>query len=252
MKYMMITGASKGLGEAIALEALKGEWNVIALSRNENGKLKDQALSSGKDFRFYPVDLTNELEAEETWESVYQDLPDVISELVVVNNAGTVQPIDTVEHLISSEVNKALQLNIQAPMIASKHAVMFAKSTKVTTTVVNISSGAATRGIHGWSVYGATKAALNYFTEVLNMEVLEQGLPLKAMAFNPGIMDTDMQGEIRSSSKQAFKEVEKFQQFKEENALRSPYDVAKVVLTLLNHREEYDNGKMLDVNDFLS
>jgi len=94
---------------------------------------------------------------------------------------------------------------------------------------VNITSGAAERSVYGWSTYGSSKAGLNYFTATTALELSQNNVPHRIVAFSPGVMDTNMQEDIRSSSEDAFADVDKFKQLKEQGQLRGTDVVAKAL-----------------------
>src|SRR5699024_10061 len=104
-------------------------------------------------------------------------------------------------------------------------------------------SGAADRPVYGWSAYCSTKACINRYTETvaLEQETLETGN--KVFAFSPGVMDTNMQAEIRSSDESAFKDVERFKQYKADNYLKHTDDVGRVVIDILTDESMIENGK---------
>src|SRR5690625_5748465 len=85
---------------------------------------------------------------------------------------------------------------------------------------VNITSGAANRPIYGWSAYCSTKALINRYTETVALEQHTLKTENKVFAFSPGVMDTNMQAEIRSTDSASFKDVEQFIQYKKDDQLR--------------------------------
>ena len=101
-------------------------------------------------------------------------------------------------------------------------------------TLVNISSGAANRAIPSWAGYCASKAALNMLTESFYLEEREKGNHPKVYAVSPGVIDTDMQVQIRSSKKSDFSSVDNFIGMKEENQLFTPQEAALRLIQLLN------------------
>lgn len=87
-------------------------------------------------------------------------------------------------------------------------------------------------------------------TETVSLELSNKHSRHQVIAFSPGVMDTDMQGEIRSSSKEAFADVESFQRYKEEGMLRSTDTVASALLNLVTE-SDIESGKLYHVNDLL-
>jgi len=96
--------------------------------------------------------------------------------------------------------------------------------------LVNISSGAATTPYYGWAAYCASKAAVDQLTRVVALEEAAHGL--SAYAISPGLVDTDMQAEVRASTDASFPEVERFRRAKRENRFNAPGWVASHILAL--------------------
>lgn len=248
MKYAVVTGASKGLGASIAERVLQEQFGLISISRNENPELKQLALENKLFYKHLTCDLTNSRDTEQTFSTVAEIIfSSKDNEVLLVNNAGVVEPIDRVGSLDHGAIEMSLQLNVAAPMFTTNLFLQKANGTKLT--VVNVTSGAAERPVQGWSVYCSTKAALNMFTKTVAVEQNHTG-NATIIGYSPGIMDTDMQGVIRSSTEQAFQEVNKFIAYKENGMLRSTKIVADALIDLLL-TEEAENGKIYSVNNLL-
>src|SRR5699024_6247426 len=127
------------------------------------------------------------------------------------------------------------------PMTMMNQLLSFASKQEVKLIGVTISSGAAERPISGWSAYCSSKASINTYTKIagLEEEALQSGH--KVIAFSPGIMDTTMQAEIRSSRQEDFKDVETFQTYKKENHLQDVDTVGKVLITILTNESSIVN-----------
>ncbi|WP_108671871.1 (S)-benzoin forming benzil reductase [Peribacillus acanthi] len=251
MKVAIISGASKGLGAAIAKRMLTEGIGVIATSRSTNADLENLAKQKGLLYRHYPCDLSQ----QEALLSTYKEMIDLVLEqkpetIYLINNAGVIEPIETVGKLNEELVTKSIEVNLLAPMLITNFVLSKLQSSSSKLMVVNVSSGAAERPIHGWSAYCSAKAGLNLFTKNVALEQETAGTPHKLIAFSPGIMDTDMQGTIRSSSKESFYELERFQQLKKEGALRNPEIVGNSLIDLLL-QQDIENGKVYNVNELL-
>lgn len=248
MKYAVVTGASKGLGASIAERILQEGFGLISVSRTENLILKQLAEKNGLFYQHVTCDLTNRSETEQAFSSVAETIfSSTDHEVLLVNNAGVVEPIDRAGNLDHEKIEMALQLNLAAPMFTTNLFLQKANSKKLT--VVNITSGAAERPVHGWSVYCSTKAALNMFTKTVAVEQNHLG-NATIIGYSPGIMDTDMQGVIRASKEHAFQEVNKFIAYKENGMLRRTKVVADALIDLLL-TDEVENGKIYSVNNLL-
>ena len=98
---------------------------------------------------------------------------------------------------------------------------------------MNISSGAGRNAYEGWGVYCATKAAVDRFTEVLMKEQSSKDNPVKVTSIAPGIIDTDMQSVIRSSTEELFPNLDKFIDYKKTGKLSTAEDTASALISYL-------------------
>jgi benzil reductase ((S)-benzoin forming) len=96
--------------------------------------------------------------------------------------------------------------------------------------LINISSGAAARAYAGWSAYCASKAAVERFTECVQLEEASTGL--RAYAVQPGVIDTAMQEQIRASRAEDFPALDKFLAIKRQSAFNTPPFVARQLLAI--------------------
>ncbi|PLR79296.1 short-chain dehydrogenase [Bacillus sp. V3-13] len=251
MDYALITGASKGLGAEIAKRMLAENIGIITVSRSANEELQTIAAEKGLFYQHISCSLSDLPQAREAFKSAATTLLSKQPKLVyLINNAGAIEPIETVGRLDDQLVEDSIQINLTSPVLLTNLFIAEANRHNTPLQIVNVSSGAGERPIQGWSIYCSTKAALNMFTQTAALEQRSAGRPHKIIAFSPGVMDTDMQGTIRSASAEAFHDVDKFQQYKETGALRSPHTVANALMDkLLNGT--IDSGRIYHINELL-
>ncbi|PPA70590.1 SDR family NAD(P)-dependent oxidoreductase [Jeotgalibacillus proteolyticus] len=251
MKYAIITGASKGLGAAIGEHLLDHEYSLVDVSRTGSTLLKNKAAQKGLTYSHKKIDLSQLEETQAFIPSWFEETKDQpIEELLIIQNAGIVDPIQTVGNLDPHTIQKAAQTNYIAPVLITNAAFKHAEEKGIPATVVNITSGAADKPNHGWSIYGSTKAALNLFTETAALEQDKLKTKNKIISFSPSIMDTDMQNTIRSSTSDAFAAVSAFQAYKEQGKLRKPETVGKALVDLLMEKN-LENGRLYHINELL-
>ncbi|WP_066065716.1 (S)-benzoin forming benzil reductase [Neobacillus soli] len=251
MKYAIITGASKGLGEAIANRLIHEQIAIVSVSRSENVEIKRLAIEKGISYQHHTCNLSLEKEVQEVFmeiaHSIFQKEPE---EILLFNNAGVIEPIQTIGNLDQTPIISNIQVNLIAPILITNLFFNKAQVTNTKVQVINVTSGAALRPIEGWTVYCSSKAGLNMFTQTAALEQAAMKTNNTIIAFSPGIMDTNMQETIRSSSKEAFKELEKFKDFKENNLLLKADVVADALVDLVLGGK-VESGKVYNVNELL-
>ena len=221
MKMILLIGFSRGLGKAL-FDQLRtnlkpGESELIALGRNtENLPKYDGVIYKQAD-----------LSKDDCWNSLLEFIPDNINDLDIFLNASVVEPINRVGSLDNYLLDQAVQVNYLSPMKLINEIISLQQKSNFHINVFNISSGAASRAIDGWSVYCSTKAALKMFLDVANIET---GESLVVTHIDPGAIDTDMQKAIRSKSAKEMKGVQQFINLSSDNLLKSAKVAAMDVL----------------------
>lgn len=250
MNYYIVTGASKGLGEAIVHEVLKEGNIVIGISRSVNDELVMEASRKQIPMHYVRGDLSNESHLESIVEQTFQyiDLKNAKS-ITFIQNAGVVEPIKPVGEMHQEEIVQSVHVNLLAPMILSNLFINRTYSFTGKKTVVHITSGAANRTVHGWSAYCTTKAGLDMFTKTFAFEQQSETNPIEVIGYSPGIMDTDMQQTIRTSHEEHFRDVHTFRDYFESGMLRSPQFVAEKLIELLE--TDIESGVIYSVKDLI-
>ena len=250
MNYYIITGASRGLGEAI-VKALFGRNNVIYyVSRTNNLALEELAASKHTPLYFEECDLSEVNQLGNVMKKIFLkiDLRQA-NKITLINNAGMVEPIKNVGNADAEDIIANVHVNLLAPVLFSEYFIKEIKEFTGQTVIVNITSGAANRPTVGWSLYGSTKAGVNMFTKTIGLEQGERENKVMAIAFSPGIMDTDMQSTIRNAGKEDFSSIDQFKEYYEKGLLRAPEFVAKVLVDLL--ATPLENGRIYDIKEWI-
>jgi len=217
-KMYIVTGVSRGLGKAIVEQLLEKGEKVIGIGRKSSFK--------NENFTFLKCDLNSSKEIEQIEFDSF-NVP-----VTLINNAGIIGEVNRISTKEVSDLAKVLQVNTVAPFEIA-HKVYNKVSSKDDFTLVNISSGAANRSIPSWSSYCASKAALNMLSENFFTEEREIGFSPKVYAVSPGVIDTDMQTEIRSVDESNFSSLNNFVSMKNNGDLFSPYKAAEKLLKLI-------------------
>lgn len=214
----IVTGISRGLGKAIVEELLERKEAVCGIGRSN---------PFGDTISFAECDLSNPQEVNALKLTLNP------GNITLINNAGIIGEIGRISEKSTSDLEEVMQVNVFAPMAITRK-VYGLINPEDTFILVNISSGAANRSIPSWASYCASKAALNRLTENFYLEEKECMRSIIAYAVAPGVIDTDMQAEIRAASAEDFSGWNNFVRMKEEGQLYTSREAATRLLMLLD------------------
>lgn len=210
-RQAIVTGHSRGLGAAMTRLLLERGYAVLGLSR--------QSLDLPGELHQVSLDL-GDTKALTDWlagAGLHEFLADS-GQALLINNAGTVQPIGPAGSHAMDDTVRALALNIAAPLLLTD-AFVAASTHCPDRRILHISSGAGRNAYPGWNLYCAGKAALDRHAEAVALERLA-GLRIASLA--PGVVDTGMQDEIRASSDELFPLRARFVDLKTRGHLADP------------------------------
>ena len=223
----ILTGHSRGLGAGICGALLEAGASVLALSRHGNDGL---AARYGERLRQIPIDLGDShrlaaLTANGEWKTFLAG----DESMLLVNNAGALEPIGPVGHQGGDAIARAIGVNVTAALILSD-AFVSATGAAGDRRLLHVSSGAARAAYAGWSVYCASKAALDHHARALDLDEIP-GLRVASVA--PGVIDTGMQTLIRSSTSADFPAIERFRALHRHGQLQSPDECGRRLVGFL-------------------
>jgi benzil reductase ((S)-benzoin forming) len=222
MHYYIITGASRGLGKALAETVLiQPNTYVIGVSRH--------ATIEHERYRHQPLDLSDMLAVQNNLHKVFPVLPEAAS-LTLINNAGVLGEIGYVGEVPNEHFEFVFDVNVIAPAMLMNTFLRTYASQLIPRTVLNISSGAAQRPVDGWAAYSASKAALDAFSRTAQKEQDLRGTGVRIRSLSPGVLDTAMQEHIRLSDKASFSEVDRFSAMYANGELAKTEDVARRII----------------------
>lgn len=249
MNYYIITGTSRGLGEAIAEKLLIQGNYIFCISRNRNERLIQLAKDNQIPLEYISFDLARVNDIEGMMKDILTKITKSDAEsIVLVNNAGIVTPIKPIELCSSEEIIRNTQINLTAPMILSSLFISYTMDIACDKQIINISSGAGKKPYYGWSNYCSSKAGLDLFTKCVAVEQSAKEYPVRILSVSPGVIDTEMQQEIRMTPKENFQSLDRFLALKEEGNLQSPETTADYILGVVANRN-IPNGELLDFRD---
>jgi benzil reductase ((S)-benzoin forming) len=227
MKTAIVTGVSRGLGEALARTLLAGGFAVTGIGR------ASAAALTAPNYRFVVCDLGDTINIDAALTPAFRAIADARPELLcLINNAATAGPVGTIGSLDGDALAASMAANLVAPIvIANLFCRMFVDPAQARR-IINVSSGAADSPLPGGGPYSIAKAGLEMLTRQLAAE--HDAATFRAITVRPGVIDTDMQTFMRSQTKETLPSIDLFKGFHREHRLVAPETVAgKIVDKLL-------------------
>ncbi|RXZ42110.1 SDR family NAD(P)-dependent oxidoreductase [Crenobacter cavernae] len=234
MHGAIVTGASRGLGAALAAALLEDGAAVVGFARHASPDTQTLAERYPTRWAFVEADLADTPTLAEHCRAALALLDKHHpAALTLVNNAGVVTPVAQAGHYPHDEMAAAYAVNLLAP-VALTDAFLALTSANVERKVLNISSGAAAKPYPGWGVYGSSKAALDHFTRTVAVEQAAQPNGARLVSLYPGVIDTAMQSTIRATDSADFPNRARFTALKADGALTSPAAAARAIVDFLS------------------
>lgn len=238
----VLTGHTRGLGAAIAANLLERKIPVLGLARTANAELAQRFPDTLEQVELDLADSS----ALERWlagDTLHRFLAGC-GRVLLINNAGTVRPVGSIASQDVAAISRAIALNVAAPMMLTA-ALTAASRDASDRRILHVSSGAGRSAYPGWSIYCATKAALDQHARAV---ALDQLPALRICSLAPGVVDTEMQAEIRASTLDQFPLREKFLALKRNGELLNPEHCAqRLVAYLLS--EKFGQVPVADLRD---
>ncbi|MES3001110.1 MAG: SDR family NAD(P)-dependent oxidoreductase [Pseudomonadota bacterium] len=245
----IITGASRGMGFAIATQLLSAGHDLLCISRKTSDALQSLAKDEERLCEQWPQDLAHSETAAarlETW-LLSQDAS-ALASATLINNAGVVPRIGPVSALPAADLAESLRINLEAPMLLTSAFLRATQGWTAPRKVLNISSGLGRRPMGSQAAYCTGKAGMDHFTRCVALEEAARPNGAKVVSLAPGVIDTDMQVHLRSADASQFPDVGNFVGMKEKGMLSSPDEAASRILVFLA-RPDFGANPVADVRD---
>jgi len=225
MRKYFITGSSRGLGKALTEILLREERNLVT------GISRTNSLEHSR-FSHFRMDLSQPEELIGKVDRLFDPAGDY-EKVVLINNAGYLGGVKYVGDLDDDDFIRIYHINLTAPAILSNAFIRRYSASQCMKILLNISSGAAKNAYDGWSGYCSSKAGLDMLSKVMAIENEKRDKNFRIVSLAPGIIDTDMQQQVRETSSHDFSRVDRFLAFKENNQLLSPQKAAHRIIQFI-------------------
>jgi len=194
-KVVLVTGASRGIGEAAA-HALAAAGASVMLTARTADALRDVArdiTTAGGIAEAMACDVADYVACQAVADATKRRFGPIDA---LINNAGVIEPIASVAYSDPTDWARSITINLIGAYNAIR-CLLPDMTARGHGHVVNVSSGAALRPLEGWAAYCSGKAGLAMLTRAIQLEHATAGI--RVFGFQPGTTDTDMQVKIRAS-----------------------------------------------------
>ncbi len=249
----ILTGASRGMGAAMAEQLLQPDRTLLCISRRANPQLAAQAAAVGTTLEQWTLDLSEPAPVAARLASWLKALGgEAFDSATLINNAAAIPRIVPLDESDADELSSALRVGLEAPLLLT---AAFLRATQAWRArrageckVLNISSGLGRFAMASQASYCAVKAGLDHFSRSVALDQASAAHPARIVSLAPGVIDTDMQLQLRSGDRKHFPDLDRFLQLKATGQLDSPAAAAAKVLAFLR-RTDFGEKPVADVRD---
>lgn len=243
-RLFIITGASRGLGLAMSSRLLEqADVELLTISRKPNAGLASPRLTQ------WALDLAQPQQAATRLESWLAELDQsAYAAMSLINNAALMPPLGPIDHNVNAVLADTIRVGLEAPVLLTAAFLRATRAWSGARRVINISSGLGRRAMAGCAPYGAVKAGLDNFSRIVALDEAQARNGAKVVALAPGVIDTDMQTEMRNADSAQFPERERVADMKHKGLLDTPQRAADKVLQYLE-RADFGANVLADVRE---
>jgi len=236
-KIAIVTGASQGIGETIAVEMAKSGANVFCLARNKNAldSTINKIISNGDKASAYSCDISDNEQFNNIVTDIFKEYGSID---ILVNNAGITN--DTLLMRMSDDQwDSVLNINLKGSFTCTRSVIKYMMKKK-SGRIINITSIVGLTGNAGQANYAASKAGLIGMTKSIAKEVASRGITANCVA--PGWIETAMTEQLSDDVKN------KFLSQIPTGKIGYPKDIANTVIFLASKEAEYITGQTITVD----
>ena len=230
----ILTGASRGMGLAMAEQLIDAGHALVCLSRKTNDALAQRAADRGVLLEQWAQDLARADTAAaklQTWLAARGE--DGLAGVTLINNAGVIPRIAPIGEVPAADLAQALRVGLEAPMLLTAAFLNATAGWRCARKVLNISSGLGRRAMASQAAYCAAKAGMDHYSRCVALEEAAQPNGARVCSLAPGVIDTDMQVQLRGADARQFPDIGNFIGMKDKGQLSSPSEAAARVLAFL-------------------
>ncbi len=240
--FFLITGASRGIGEATAKKILREGNTVLGISRKQSDSIKSP--------NYYHLNF--DLNDTSRFNLILDRINKIFNGrsfdfICLINNAAVIEPVGPIEKCSAAEIETHIRIGLVAPMLLTSMFIKRFNDMDVRKKVVYISSGVAFNPAAEASIYSSSKAAINMLAQCVGLEQKDRKYGFEINSIGPGMVNTDMQLAARSKSSEEFAGAEFFKQAFKEGRLQESDKVAEKIYTILVNK--YEQGRYVSVSE---
>ena len=237
-KVALVTGGSRGIGEAIALELAKNGAD-IAINYRSNNEKAEKVLEGIKGFGVKAIAIKADISKEEDVKYLIKNVENQLGKIdILVNNAGITKD-NLVMRMKEEDWQQVMDVNLKGTFLCTKSVsrpIMKARYGKI----INITSVVGIIGNPGQGNYSASKAGVIGFTKSMAKELGSRGIRVNAIA--PGFIDTEMTDVLSEEIKETMLNGIPLMKF------GNTKDIANLVVFLASERSDYITGQVINVD----
>jgi NAD(P)-dependent dehydrogenase (short-subunit alcohol dehydrogenase family) len=243
----IVTGASRGLGAALARQLLAADVQLLTIARHPDASLAGAARTAGAVLEQWALDLAHDVGAAARLEAWLHRIDRArFAEATLINNAGLLGTVGPLDAMPAEELAMVLRVNLEAPMTLTAAFLRATAHWSARRKVLNISSGAGRNPVEGWAAYCASKAGLDHFSRVAALDEARKQNGAQIVALAPGVVETAMQRQLRATDADVFPDRQRFVDLHATGQVATPEAAAAKVLAYLA-RPDFGSNAVVDV-----
>lgn len=249
LHLFIVTGASRGVGAAMAMQLLSPAHRLLCISRHDDPALTERARELKAPLTQWKLDLAQGADAADQL-TAWLDQQDgsAFESATLINNAGVILGVALLHAVKRDDLTRSIRVGLEAPLLLTSAFLHATRPWRAKRRVLNISSGLGRRPMASQAAYCAAKAGMDHFTRCVALEEASQANGARVCSLAPGVIDTDMQSHLRAAAPADFPDQSNFASLKANHQLSSPSETARQILARLA-RADFGVNPVADIRD---